>query len=55
MKLLKYVLGFITFIGGVFALSASSKKKGKQEFDTKVKENEEKIKIVQVKTSKVEK
>ena len=39
MKLWKYILGAIAFIGGMFALS-SSKKKAQQESDLKLKENE---------------
>ena len=39
MKLWKYILGAIAFIGGLFVLN-SSKKKAQQETDLKLKENE---------------
>jgi len=39
MKLWKYILGAIAFVGGLFVLN-SSKKKIQQETDLKLKENE---------------
>ena len=53
MKLWKYILGAIAFIGGIFAVSASTQKK--KEYDKKVKNNQDQIKAVKVKTRKAEK
>mgnify|MGYP003137768169 CR=1 FL=1 len=53
MKLLKYILGAIAFIGGMFALNTASKKKD-EEFDNQIKDNEKQVSKVQEQTKKAE-
>jgi len=53
MKLWKYILGILGFIGGLFAVK-SLKNQDKKEFDNKVKENEEQVKAVQEKAAQAE-
>ena len=54
MKLWKVILGVFTFIGGIFALNASSKKKAQKEADLRIKENEELTKKITEAAKKVE-
>ena len=54
MKLWKYILGAIAFIGGIFAVSASTKKKAQEEADLRIKENEELTKKIKEAAKKVE-
>ena len=54
MKLWKYILGAIAFIGGIFAVSASTKKKDQEETDLRIKENEELTKKITEAAKKVE-
>ena len=54
MKLWKYILGAIAFIGGIIALSSTSKKGSKKEFNNKVEENKTKTKKIQEASKKVE-
>ena len=53
MKLWKYILGILGFIGGLFAVK-SLKNQDKKEFDNKVKENEQKVEKVREAAKKVE-
>jgi Skp family chaperone for outer membrane proteins len=54
MKLWKVILGIFTFIGGIFAISASTKKKAQDEADLRIKENEELTKKIKEAAKKVE-
>ena len=54
MKLWKYILGAIAFIGGIFAVSASTKKKAQDEADLRIRENEELTKKITEAAKKVE-
>ena len=52
MKLWKWIIGLFAVLGGAAAVASTQKKK---EYDKKVKENQDQIKAVKVKTRKVEK
>ena len=54
MKLWKVILGIVAFIGGIFAISASTKKKAQDEADLRIKENEELTKKIKEAAKKVE-
>ena len=51
MKLWKYILGAIAFIGGLLAVKSS---KDKKEFEKKLEDNQEKVKVVKAKVKKAE-
>ncbi len=51
MKLWKYILGAIAFIGGILAVKSS---KNKKEFEVKLEDNQDKVKVVKAKAKKVE-
>jgi len=51
MKLWKYILGAIAFIGGLLAVKSS---KDKKEFKKELKDNQDKIKVVKAKVKKAE-
>ena len=51
MKLWKYILGALTFIGGLLVINSSKKTK---EIKKKVETNKKEIKQVKAKTKKVE-
>ena len=51
MKLWKYILGAIAFIGGLLAVKSS---KDKKEFEKKLEANQDKIKVVKAKVKKAE-
>ena len=51
MKLWKYILGAIAFIGGLLAVKSS---KDKKEFKKKLEDNQDKVKVVKAKIKKAE-
>ena len=51
MKLWKYILGAIAFIAGILAIKSS---KNKKEFEKKLEDNQEKVKVVKAKVKKAE-
>lgn len=51
MKLWKYILGAIAFIGGLLAVKSF---KNKKEFEKELKDNQDKIKVVKAKVKKTE-
>ena len=51
MKLWKYILGAIAFIGGLLVVKSS---KDKKEFEKKLEDNQDKVKVVKAKVKKAE-